>query len=126
VLHSREGMNRASQPDDTPPGDGTKLSTGTLTVLIAAAAGILTFCIVGFIDPQFVTLPPIEPSRSVVSNLLVEFSYFLNSPYVVLPTSLVWIYLAITRRDQPKSWIFAFLAGIAIPFIIFRWILRWI
>jgi|HubBroStandDraft_1064217.scaffolds.fasta_scaffold203823_2 hypothetical protein len=128
VLHSREVMNRAPQLDGSPAGIGIKAPTGALRAFVAGAAGILTFCIMDLIDPQFVGFPSIEPSASVIFNLLLIFSYYLNSPYVVLPAALVWIYLAITRRDQPKSWIFAFLAGVAIPLIIFRfrWMLRWI
>jgi len=79
-----------------------------------------------FFPPFLAPLPPIDPKASVVFNMGMHVSYFLNRPYVVLPMFLVWTYLAISRRDQPKSWIFAFLAGVAIPLIIFRWILRWI
>jgi len=81
----------------------------------------------GLIYPPFVApIPPIDPKASVIFNLGMHVSYFLNSPYVVLPMFLVSIYLAISRRDEPKSWIFAFLAGVAIPLITFRWILHWI
>jgi len=123
VLHSRVSMSRTPQRDGTTPDAGTKLSIGTLRILMAGAAGILTFCVMGLIYPPFVAPPPpIDPKASVIFNLGIHVSYFLNSPYVVLPMFLVWTYLAISRRDQPKSWIFAFLAGVAIPLIIFRWI----
>lgn len=129
VLHSHAGMNRApQQPGVTRAGAGTEPPTSRLRALVAGAAGILTFCLVDVLDPQFVRFPSIEPSASAMFNLLLELSYFLNSPYVLLPTSLVSIYLAIARRDRPNSWIFAFLAGVTIPLIVLRipWMLRWI
>jgi hypothetical protein len=126
-------MNRTSQQSGTPTGAEAKLSIGTLRVLVTFAAGVLTFCIVGLVHPRsFEPLAPADPNAFVdrnafvIFNLAVHVSNFLNSVYVVPLLFLVWTYLAITKRDQPKSWIFAFLAGLAIPLIIFRWIFRWI
>ena len=126
-------MIRTSQQVGTPAGAEAKLSIGTLRILVAGAAGILTFCIVGLVHPQsFKPRAPVDPgafvdrSAFVIFNLAVHVSNFLNSVYVVPLLFLVWTYLAITRRDKPKSWLFAFLAGVVLPFIIFRWIFRWI
>jgi hypothetical protein len=78
------------------------------------------------IDPKFTKPPSIEPSASVIFNLLLEITNFINTPYVVVPASVVWIYLAVTRRADPKSWTFAFLSGLVVPLILFRWVFRWI
>jgi hypothetical protein len=119
-------MNRNPERGGTTPHAGGELSIDTYRVLIAGAAGILTFCILAFIEPQGGASPPIDPKASVLFNLSARVSRVLNSPYVVVPMFLVWTYLAISRRDRPKSWILAFLAGVAIACIILRWILHWV
>ena len=42
----------------------------------------------------------------------------INSPYVILPVFVLWVFLAVSRRDQPRTWIFAFLAGYGLPFVL--------
>src|SRR6185295_7833169 len=43
-------------------------------------------------------------------NPVVRVLHFISSPYVFLPWFLVMMYFAISRRNQPKSWRYAFLA----------------
>jgi hypothetical protein len=42
----------------------------------------------------------------------------INSPYVILPVFMLWVFLAVSRCDQPRTWIFAFLAGYGLPFVL--------
>jgi hypothetical protein len=119
-------MDQTSQRDGRTLDSHSKRSTETLRILIAGAAGILAFCVAGLLDPQFLALPPINPKAPAIFNLSIHVSHFLNSPYMIVPLFLVWTYLAISRRDQPRSWIFAFLAGIAVSMIVVHWTFRWI
>jgi hypothetical protein len=48
-----------------------------------------------------------------------------SSPYFVLPVVFIFAFLAITRRDQEKSWIYAFLVGCSLPGILFHFIFHW-
>ena len=57
---------------------------------------------------------------------MVRVQHFVYGPYVILPWFLVMVYLAISRHNQPKSWLYALLAGAALPSIIFHYILHWI
>jgi hypothetical protein len=36
------------------------------------------------------------------------------------------VHLAVSKREEPGSWVYAFLAGWSLPGIIFRYVLHWI
>jgi hypothetical protein len=57
---------------------------------------------------------------------MFRLQHYLTGPYVIVPWFLVMVYLAISKREQPKSWFYAFLAGLALPGIIFHDVLHWI
>jgi hypothetical protein len=122
----RGDMDQTSQRDGRTLDSHSKRSINTLRILIAGATGILAFCLAGLLDPRFLALPPTNPKAPVIVNLSIHVSQFLNSPYIIVPLFLVWTYLAISRRDQPRSWIFAFLAGVAVSMIVVHWTFRWI
>ena len=97
-----------------------------------ATAGALIVVGMQFVSTFFtasrpsVLQPSSIPEGPDALGQMSRLHHFLTGPYVILPWFLVMAYLAISRRDQPKSWLYALLAGGALPGIIFHFILRWI
>jgi hypothetical protein len=72
-------------------------------------------------------LQPISiPERPGILGYMSRVQHLVYGPYVILPWFLVMVCFAIYRRNQPKSWLYALLAGAALPSIIFHYILHWI
>ncbi len=70
--------------------------------------------------------PTSIPEGPDLLGYMSRVQHFHSGPYVILPWFVVMVYLAISRRNQPKSWLYALLAGAALPGIIFHYILHWI
>jgi hypothetical protein len=108
---------------------------GALRMFLAAAAGTLIVLGMQLVQTFFpaqsrpsVLQPTSTPTGpgSIGYMFLLRLQHFISAPYVILPWFLAMVYLAISRRNQPKSWLYALLAGGALPTIIFRHILHWI
>jgi hypothetical protein len=106
---------------------------GALKMFLAATAG--TLIVLGM--QQISTLFPAPSRPSVLQSTptpegpdlvgyMFRLQHLISGPYVILPWFLVMVYLAISRRNQPKSWLYALLAGGSLPSIIFHYILHWI
>jgi hypothetical protein len=123
----------AAEPSDyenLKEGANAKRVNGGLRNLVVGAAGALVYLVLRQITPSpargSVLRPTFEPDGSGLPGLASRYMHLINSPYVVLPFFLIWIALAIFKRDDQKSWIYAFLAGYIFPFIILHWALDWI
>jgi hypothetical protein len=123
----------ADEPSDhenlKQTGTTTQLNGG-LRNLIVGAAGALTYLVWRQITPTpgrgSVLQPAFEPGGPGLPGLASRYVHLINSPYVVLPVFLLWIALAISKRNDRKSWLYAFLAGYLLPFILLHWVLDWI
>ena len=102
-------------------------------MFLAATAG--TLIVVGMQSiPTFVSAPSrpsiLQPTPTAAGTDAVSYMFHLKHftpvPYVTLPWFLVMVYFAISRRNQQKSWLYALLAGAALPSIIFHYVLHWI
>ena len=94
-------------------------------------AGALLASVMLLIIPQRRGPSVLEPDPfSDVPGPMGEYQRFLvhllDSPYVILPWFLVITFLAVSRRNKPKAWVYGFLAGFSLPSIIFHFLLRWI
>ena len=121
---SRDRQSRSAVP---------KPINAALRLFLIAAAG--TFIVLGMqLIPSFfsaptrpsVLQPTSIPEGPDVVGQMSRLQHLITGPYVILPWFLAMVYLAISRRDQPKSWLYALLAGGALPGIIFHFILPWI
>jgi hypothetical protein len=105
---------------------------GALRMFMVATAGALIVLGMQLVPTFFTASPPSVlqptsfPEGPDVLGQMSRLQHFIYGPYVILPWFLVMVYLAISRRNQPKSWLYALLAGAALPSVIFHFILRWI
>jgi hypothetical protein len=102
-----------------------------LRMFLVAVAGALLASVMLLIIPRPHGSSVLDPNPySHVPGPLGEFQRFLlqlfDSPYVILPWFLVITFLAVSRRNKPKAWVYGFLAGFSLPSIIFHYLLRWI
>ena len=51
-----------------------------------------------------------------------EVIQLLKSPGLVLPLFVIFCFLTVRRYRQPDAWIFAFLAGVSLPYVLIRWL----
>jgi hypothetical protein len=101
----------------------------SLKIFLAGAVGILMGVSIAFLSPsprRTSVLEPVSPEAPVPLGYIFHFQKLLTGPYVIIPWFLVMVYLAISKRDQPKSLFYALLAGWAFPSIIFYYLLHWI
>jgi hypothetical protein len=121
-------------PQGHPSGSPRPKSIGaTLRLYLIAAAGTLIVLGMQLIPTIFpepsrpsVLQPNSTPEGPDFVRHMFRYQKLISSPYVMLPWFLAMVYLAISRRNQPKSWLYALLAGAALPNIIFHHILHWI
>jgi hypothetical protein len=121
-------------PHDHPSGSpGPKSIGAALRLVLIATTG--TLIVLGmqliptfFLEPTrpSVLQPTSTPQGPDFVSYMFRQQHFISSPYVIVPWFLAMVYLAISRRNQPKSWLYALLAGGALPSIIFHYILHWI
>jgi hypothetical protein len=124
----QNATHRHPSQDSVPKPTG-----GGLKMFMIATAGALTVLGMQLI-PTFFPAPSrqsvLEPTSIPEGPNLVGYmsrvQHIVTGPYVILPWFLAMVYLAISRRNQPKSWLYALLAGGALPSIIFHYILHWI
>jgi hypothetical protein len=126
-------MDRIAPNRHPSQGSVPKPIGGALRMFMVATAGALIVLGMQLIATFFPT--PSRPSvlqptsiteRPDLLGYMSRVQHFIFGPYVILPWFLVMVYLAISRRNQPKSWLYALLAGGALPGIIFHYILHWI
>jgi hypothetical protein len=121
-------------PQRHPAKDSAPKPIGVaLRMFLAATAGTLIVLAMQLISTFFpapsgpsVLQPTSTPEGPDLVGYMFRLQHFISGPYVILPWFLVMVYLAIFRRNQPKSWLYALLAGGALPSIIFHFILNWI
>jgi hypothetical protein len=100
-----------------------------LRIFLAGAAGTLIGLVIAFLSPtprRASVLEPLAPETSSPVGYMFRLQHLLTGPYVMVPWFLVMVYLAISKRDQPKSSFYALLAGLALPSIVFHYVLHWI
>ncbi|HEY2646979.1 MAG TPA: hypothetical protein VGI34_08380 [Candidatus Acidoferrales bacterium] len=97
---------------------------------IVGASGTLTYFVYAVLVPSpsrtSVLQPAVDTDGPRVFAVQYRLMRLLNSPYILLPLFCIWIYLAISRRADRKSWIYAFLSGYLFPYLVFGWLLGWI
>jgi hypothetical protein len=118
-----------SQPAATK-GSLPKPIGSALRLFLAATAGTLASVLMLAISPvptrPSVLQPDLYPNGPGLIGLIHRLETIYSSPYFVLPVVLVFAFLAITRRDQKKAWIYAFLVGGSFPGILFHCVFHWI
>jgi hypothetical protein len=102
-----------------------------LRMFLFAVAGALVASVILMIIPQRHGPSVLDPNPfSDVPGPIGKYQRFLfhllDSPYVILPWFLVITFLAVSRRNKPKAWVYGFLAGFSLPSIIFHYLLHWI
>jgi hypothetical protein len=86
----------------------------------AAAVGALSYCLTRLFlpsgpVPQRVAQSPLVEIPFRLVNLLANFE-------VQLVFAVVFTFLAVYRRSRRDAWIYAFVAGRAVPYVIFHWL----
>lgn len=125
-------MDQITPPKHPAQDSAPKPIGAALRMFLAATAGTLIVLALQLI-PTFFPKPSrpsvLQPTSTLEGPDLVGYMFrlqhFMFGPYVILPWFLVMVYLAISRRNHPKSWRYALLAGCALPSIIFHYILNW-
>jgi hypothetical protein len=65
---------------------------------------------------------PFGPKSPKLMVPLEIYLHVINSLPFILVFSVSFILLAAFRRNRPNAWIFAFLAGVSMPYILFHWL----
>jgi hypothetical protein len=104
--------------------------SGALRIFLVGAAGALISLVISSLipapRPPSVLEPTLTPESPDLVGYMFRLQHFLFGPYVIFPWFLAMVYLAISKREQPKSWTYALLAGLSFPGIIFHYVLHWI
>jgi hypothetical protein len=67
-------------------------------------------------NPRSVLERPIAPSQPSWYSVPLNLMRLMNRPPVVVALFVIFIFLAVYKRRRPDAWIFAFLAGMAVPY----------
>lgn len=99
---------------------------GILAQVTVGVAGPLLYITIQVVTPkpapQSVLQPGLKDGPGLL-GLLFRAAHSLGNYYVQLAAFLVFVCLAVYRRNQRGGWIFAFLSGWAFPeVIIFHWL----
>jgi hypothetical protein len=101
-------------------------SRGTFVQLLAAAAGAILNIILRLVVPN-------PPAHSVFQSggveagpgslgFLFKLTHWLGNYYFQLTVLAVFLFLAVTRRNQRDAWIYGFLSGWGFfALVIFHW-----
>lgn len=120
---------RESWPDATQDSVSKPISA-SLRLFLAATAGTLASVLLLSISPAprgpSVLQPNPYPNGPGLVGIIHYLQAIYSSPYFGVPVVLIFTFLAITRRDQKQSWIYAFLVGGSLPGILFHWVFHWI
>lgn len=121
-------LNKKSIPQKDVPRtatqEGPPKTAQRLKLLSSAVAGALFYTWTRVLSPQSGSRQPAhvvylhEPSVIRVQNKLVQL---LHSNGVVLVLFVVFGFMTIYRNRKPESWIFAFLTGVSLTYVIVRW-----
>jgi len=112
-----------------PQGAISKPITGSLRIFLAGSAGILVALALSLIPAMrspSVLQRTLAPVNHGLAGDLFRLQQVLTSPYVIFPWFAVMAYLAVSKREQPGSWFYAFVAGSSLPGIIFHSVLHWV
>jgi hypothetical protein len=98
-----------------------------LSLLVAGSAGVL-FSLIwrSLSDYSFswsVLKAPFN-SKQPLGIVLVRLLHLLGALQVTSILFVIFVFLAVYRRRRPKSWTFAFLAGVLLPQVLFLWFTR--
>jgi hypothetical protein len=131
-LKYERNMDTINNRAPTSQGPSARTISSWLRLLLIASAGALIVIVMQLIPSVFPVLnrpsilQPASDTGGSFATYISRVQHFLYGPYLV-PIWFLWlIYLAISRRDQPKYWVYALLAGGSLPGIIFHFILHWI
>lgn len=125
----REDMDQSSSLERTGKAVISIPISGALRTFLAGAAGTLIGLVIAFLSPsprRASVLEPLAAQPPGPEGYIFHLQHSLTGPYVIVPWFFVMVYLAISKRDQPKSWFYALLAGWALPSIVFHYALHWI
>jgi hypothetical protein len=93
---------------------------------LAAIAGIVFFLLSRLLaghTPYSSAIAPLHPvSASPLLNSLNRIIHVAALFRVQLALAILFAFLAIYRRRQQEAWIFAFLTGVSLPYVILHWI----
>jgi hypothetical protein len=97
-----------------------------LKLLIAGVSGALSSCLLRITVPNLpsrsVLEDPFGPKQPAFIVVAERVIHLLNSFPVILALFMVSIFLVTFRRNRHRTWIFAFLAGLSFPYILFHWL----
>ena len=96
-----------------------------LRLVAAGLVGVVTSLMRFFLSAN-VHQPALQQApgdrRSSSTALPLRIHELFGSPQVEIALCVVFIVLAVYKRHQPRAWIYAFLAGGSLPFILSRWL----
>ena len=100
-----------------------EISRGTLIQIIAAAVGACLYIIVQLVWPNSPAHSGGLEGGSGLLGLQFRLAHLLENYYFQLAALVVFICLAVRRRNQRDAWIYSFLSGWAFPeLVIFHWL----
>jgi len=98
-------------------------NSSTVRLLLAAFIGILVSLMILYITPGDLLQggsTKSAPGMPPLLKTLFHFTAWLYMPIVQIAGLVLMVFLAVRRRDQGEAWLYAFLSGFALPFIVGR------
>jgi hypothetical protein len=126
---SDEGINEPASQGQIKKAVISAPVSSALRVFLAGAAGTMVGLLLSFLSPtehRPSVLEHLAPNPPGPGGYMFRLQHLITGPYVIVPWFLVMVYLALSKRDQPKSALYALIAGLALPSIVFHYVLRWI
>lgn len=96
------------------------------SLLLAASVGILTCLVMFYVIPRDFFggfLPSATVNMPILLRGLFQFTKLFGSSVVQLVGIAIMVILAVSKRNKPESWFYAFLSGFAAAFIVARLLL---
>lgn len=95
----------------------------SLRLLLASGIGILACLMIFYLSPSDLlhgTLPKTTENMPVLLKTLFQFAEWLHKSVVQFAALAVMGFLTVRRHDRAEAWLYAFLSGFALAFIVSR------
>lgn len=123
LLHHLRG-EADHQQDGSPPASAARNRSVELKLVAAGLIGVVVSLLRFFLS-ETVHRPTLEQAPDnppVWTSIPLRVQDLLGSPEVATALCVLFTILAVYKRHRPAAWIYAFLAGTSLPYILSRWL----
>jgi hypothetical protein len=116
-------LSSKKHSEDHGPPLSAEARLSILRLYLAGAIGIFTSLMVSYLTPQNLLqggFPKSTTGMPVLLKIVFQFAGWFNTSAVQIFGAAVMALLALSRRNRPEAWLYAFLSGFALAAIAIR------